>query len=586
MRRAALAVFMPVVVAPGASAQEDAPWPPDPDAIFAEGVEVVEAQIMEENPRRRNEFPYVDNAARMIYIYDEATTAWLEYPYAEDIEAIYGIRERSDGTYVIRIAELSPEEFNQFPAASVSLIFNPATREFSPPEAVCDDQIRTLPGETQWRFYVNPADEQTYLCSTETGELEGPLPDELTWSNDLDAGGQPPRLSPDGRWAAFFGYGSERGYLVYGYEFTTDTLNELGVIDARLDHTIGIGQWVSNTQGAAYKLSNWVYIPGLYYAFDVTRPGSLEFALAGWPNFDEGRLRYEDVTSSYRLIRTTGSVPQVYVPCALTVYDSAGIRQYPFGYHCIPIAGDLDNCSDALRMENGYLYLRQDEGNSAFSNLVYFDLQTERFAEILTGEIERILSTSPDGRYIALVTDTNGNLDLATQCGDRWYGLGDARIAVFDREIQTFIYSPETAGFAGNKVIWYDSSAFLVYISDSIQTFQVEGSDSITANAFSDSVRLVTIRSDNTVHASTIYARNIPESLWPSPDQRHVIAEYSVIDFQSGSIVPVLQDNAPRNYRIRLFWAEDGALSASVRPDFNDNRVARFTLRLPQPASQ
>ena len=66
---------------------------------------------------------------------------------------------------------------------------------------------------------------------------------------------------------------------------------------------------------------------------------------------------------------------------------------------------------------------------------------------MLQGEIETIASVSPTGRYIVLLIDDNGQLDLINWCAPiSTSRLENARFMIFDREREAYVYSTELLG--------------------------------------------------------------------------------------------------------------------------------------------
>ncbi len=259
MRRFVFAGLMSfIVLVPWASwAQEEAPWPPDPDAIFAEGVEVVEQNI----------YPVVDNDARWVSVYDQGLKEWRNYPYPEQLNHVFRLYERSDGTIYLQTQEYPYVPFD----AEDLWILDPVNGGFSRPETICGDWLRELPGEGKWVFYIDPATQRTHLCITDSGELSEPLPEDAVDEERL------PALSPAGKWLLLIGLESVPGTIgrahVYGYEVATRSLIELG--DFYLLERPGIPHWISEIEGFFFVQEMGSQGATEIYLFDVTQQDSL-----------------------------------------------------------------------------------------------------------------------------------------------------------------------------------------------------------------------------------------------------------------------------------------------------------------------
>jgi hypothetical protein len=579
-----------IALAPGMSrAQEDAPWPPDPEAIFAEGVEVVAVELIEYSSFRPGIGPYADNSSRRVLTPDQ----WMQgYPYPEGVEHIDYVYERSDGTYIVVLDDPSESPSSQTARASASLILHPSTGEYTNAEAVCGDMIRALPGEERWRFYTSNNNNDVYLCFTGTGETEGPLPNDLVGGDGQNWLIAHPSAGPDGRWIALLGNSSpdDDSYQLFSYSVATNSVTPPGSIElVGLNRNVGIGNWVSNNQGAIYDNPEEWYLPSKYYSFDVTHPDSVEFMFWGWPIYDDDLMRYEDVDTDFRMRRNTGTVPNEYIPCTLNTYDATGVHHYVFGFYCIPIPTDIEDCRDALRFDGDYFFLRIDSDSDTYSTLVYFDVEYRQATELLEGEIERILGISPSGRFIALVIDDDEQLELADVCGTQWYGMEDARLAVFDRETGTIVYETENFGTRSNDLMWVADNEFVFYMDGIIRSLPVEAERCcIVVTGFGSSVRLVTVRPGENAFARTVYWVGRGRPLVLSPDERYLITgssyyNYTLIDFHSGNIIPITRDEKPDYDDIRISWNETGELVARVSEQRDE---AVYTIRLPQPESQ
>jgi hypothetical protein len=67
-------------------AQDDVSWPPRPEDIFTDAVELVEMSVTRE----------FDNDARVVRVYDVEAQAWREFPYPDEFDRVYYVADQGD----------------------------------------------------------------------------------------------------------------------------------------------------------------------------------------------------------------------------------------------------------------------------------------------------------------------------------------------------------------------------------------------------------------------------------------------------------------------------------------------------------
>jgi hypothetical protein len=551
-------LFMPLA----SRAQDAAPWPPDPKAIFADGVEIVSADIITRPPMPENTRPVADEESRIVKVYDQDTGIWREYPYPDQVTVLSKtIRVRSDGSVV----------FNEYSGYSLPTyrpamwILNPTTGEFSRAEVVCGTTARALPNEGEWILLFDP-DSGTHLCFTETGEQSPPLPPDVGWETFSPSATL--SLSPDKKWLALLGYmagtSNTSDYsVIYSYEIATKRLNYLGKTDYG-EYTF-FEDWVSNTRGTLSNGPPQESLSKDYFTFDVTEPNSLKLVVRGWMyDFYDNPPRYEYVTTKAFLEWKTGSEVFGHTHCQFTLYDSAGVHDYDLGYDC--------SYARVIRGKDGYFYVRIDSNPSAVSTLVYLDIRTGSMTDLFTGEIEGIESVSPDGRYIAMVMDTSGQIDVVDYYPEYqdWTGIPNANLAVWDTANRQFVYQVSSLA----DTYWLKQAVFVI-------------------NNEAGSGQIVNLGSSKPISIPFTFG-----SVDLSPDQQHILigtsdnngAEvYSVMDLSTAKARTVIYRKALSGYSMSVEWVSNGLITLILRPDLGNrsdpSRSANYTIRIPQSES-
>src|SRR6266496_5723763 len=133
-------------------AQEAAPWPPDPAAIFAPGVEVVNAEVITLPPLPDDIHPTADDENRFVKTFDQTERTWKEFPYPTESKILSGnISMRPDGNILFNWYYGSRPS-DEWPDAWT---LDPSTGVFSKPQTVCSGYIQDLQGDGEWVFHTS-----------------------------------------------------------------------------------------------------------------------------------------------------------------------------------------------------------------------------------------------------------------------------------------------------------------------------------------------------------------------------------------------------------------------------------------------
>ncbi len=437
-----------------------APWPPDPQQIFAKGVQwfiADEETVSAEAPL------YIDPQRRLIRVYNTSSGAIREYAFPKDKD-MYDAEFQSDGRIRVRLSSdgyYSPNE---------TLILNPDTGQYEQPDLACKGKsLRDLPGEGRWdeigHSYDNP-----FLCQTATDEQIVPTGIGLDW-NSLIA-------NVDDTHLILMDYRdnpSSEDPQVILYDLTNEKITVLGSMQywSDVDDYASVCDWMTPTKGLiCVNNSAFDWAATGYYAFDLTQPNSLQSVFGGWGDTIfklENPTRYFSIDSEY-YVSFVSSGSRWDTPCQINVYDIIGLHTHRLGGACLPFVWGADSISAVYGVPNFY-YLATDEIAQSMlytgiSSLHRFDAETETMSEpLLTGEIENILGVSPDERYIALIMDNNGVLDFPWQHGS--YLDKEWPVAILDTHSGKIVYQTEPIGITGGSdAEWIDNDTLILMSED------------------------------------------------------------------------------------------------------------------------
>ncbi len=567
-----------IVLAAGMSwGQEDVPWPPDPEAIFAQGVEVIGAN------------PIVDNQSRVIHVYRDR--AWRSYPYLYQFvdinqDGFSSPTVLKDGSIVLDVNERIRDDLVE----ARIWILNPFTGEFSRFPTLCGEEPFyrlwwQAVANAQWTYYIADA-ERYHLCNIQTGKLSPALPDWTDWwggSDSIIERSHQPVASPDGEYIIFFGSGflacsmNTSDTLVVAYEISTQRFINLGIGCGH--DTAYVHAWLNDTQAIVYTGD----MPSTFQRgcslVDVTQEESLNGIIAS-DGFEVGPRYYEDPPRFERLWipaeemnRHEYPVPRG--PCRLTIAYVVGLEyaEQELGNDCVQM----------IRLEDGTYFYRDTQPDSGeLAAVVHFDPQTTQHTPVVSGEIEWIRSISPNGRFALVFTDDNGRLDedTSTYYHLDWHGMTHPQFAIYDLSTGMRVYrvdADETFEYNIYSRWVSDDILLLSFPSDSAGIARIvllrdgKAIESVIDNAIALSPGGWNLLSDNRLLVSD--DENIPE----------------VYDLITKRTVSVLRAQIP-TYQIQTYTGEslsDLIFIHVCEPGADaSSHCARFTIRLPQPASQ
>jgi hypothetical protein len=558
--------------------QDEAPWPPDPSEIFAEGVEILETRIIEPTSSPQPSDLW-DDERRELYVVDSETGERRAYPYPKNVVSVQWPQVLDDGSWLVPVKEIIPDTDRlKSWVWSLDLISGAFSRYDWPCNPDDDLYVQTIL-ENPWVFTKDSLTGYVYLCETDTGRVSEPLPEGWDWGLE-----QPVSVSDEGRWLAFLACEADsicENTRVFSYEIATGQLNILGAFAS--DYRLRFSRWVDSqvliVAGKMVEYANDVYDYS-FYIVDAAQPDSLgyAFALSGvWSEYYDNPPRYE-------IVGNTEGDPNG-LRCFWTVY-TIGTRElatYDLGTLCKPEIGKVG--------EDAY-YRDVPDYRSSSATLVRFNPITGERVDFFTGEIERVVWVSADEKYAELVLDSSGSVDIYPYLPwDQWGTPTSARLAYVDLTTDTILFDIP-AGWTGTEG-WAGPLSGIVHLGENrFMGVVIDERSGSYASLFtlSDGEYVETHLLDNV----ELYSR---ERLLFWVDGTHHSAGMSMYDVETEAITPVIKPFDSERYMVHFgdyvddwwwysHWFSGDEVSLFMISE-NDSsyilrlRYVRYTIRLP-----
>ena len=241
------------------------------------------------------------------------------------------------------------------------------------------------------------------------------------------------------------------------------------------------------------------------------------------------------------------------VHCTLSLFDFRSMTstevedtfcRQPADFHVLPAM-------------QGLLYLnRSSDGDQSVLSLIRMDSQTVE--HLYSGETELIDSVSTNGRYVALITDTNGTFERTTYYSLR---MEHPRLIVFDLQLRRVVYEhrldPQVT-LADHIVLWSPTEAALM--------FDASGEDDVYLVALDDGLA-------SEISLAGTIARL---SKWSPGGERLLIVtgetEAQVVEVDSQRTIPITRPFTREGSSIRFDWlGENDWLLVEILPEAPDH---------------
>jgi hypothetical protein len=555
----------------------------NPEAIFAEGIEWTVVEAPPPWPVSR------DSERQVIRVLDGEV--WREFPYPPGVEYIDRLVLQSDGLVYVKQGTGDLPSFRSATAvdraASVWLL-DPNTGEYSRPPAVCDGLIVQAEEDEAgiWTVAFHSLEEDPFLCHSGTGEMRDVLPEGL--------GGWSVFQSEDASHVIMTArdWNDSRDFRVFGYSVAEDVTTDLGSIDPNLDSVLYLCNWLTATKGVLCLHDPRREWPAtLYYAFDVTQPDSITFAFPSWHDNTmsiEDPPRYVSMFAQSYAAEITGSRSDT--PCTITVLDAEQLFELEVGHDCLPTLLNSRSYAPFLRHEDTLYFLAVERADSTTSTLQSYDMRTlAHISQIAGGELETILSVSPDGQYVVVLTNDNFSLDFPTYLRPFCCPESDPRqILIFNTNwsYSAPVYRSEPVGiFGASQVVWLDERTVVIATIAQEEMFRIWEGDGILDNIAS-SLRRITFNEDFGITTVIDTRYGLTEAvmtedrlaLETSPNNRYWLrGDHTVLRLHDFQLITLLQEGVQERYRIQTQWLENGDLEVRVA-NTQTTRHFRITL--------
>jgi hypothetical protein len=541
-------------------AQDEDPFADlDPEAIFAEGVEVVGVRYS----TSRN--VVVDGSNRVVRVLNQDTGEWRTFPYDSDVSLLENYWRIRDGIVL----------FNA-PYAGANILYDPPleewppiwmldteTGEFTRAETVCGSFARDLLGRGTLVIVHDETVQRSSACNTETGEYTALLPflgDDRPLSIES--------RSPNGDWL-ILSHGNFLDADYYGFEVGTGNLNYLGEM-RQGDERFGF-KWLNESNGILLNIESCQSCPKNIFRFNVLAPNSIEYLMNGGAEYRDSPPRYEYLASFWEH-RSWANWDS---SCRAETFNltTEKFSRYYFGEFC---AGVVQRVTD-----NYYFVSR----NETLGRDVLYRLNAETYERnviLSDGRLLGLGGISLDGRYAVVglkdehfssyLEDPLRLSELLDPFSFPDYGLPTRRIAVFDLERQQYVaeiqdWSPSFEWINDEWFVqqcngYYDEFQIVHVSENGIQEYRIDGMFCPELPTYNDQLVLNGINGN-------------PQTL--------------LFDFSSARLIPLMKSD-PNNHYGRAQWSEDRELEVKFYLGNgsygNEGDTVTYTIRIPTPEGE
>lgn len=582
MKRFALCLLflLPLSSVVRAQTLQPASWPPDPKAIFAPGVEVLNVEVKAPHPYNP---PTYDNERRIVRVYDEANGRWQEFPYPDEVKNFEYIKRGGSPNIVELNTVPVSYDYGLVPSPVGQWLLDIVTGKFSRPELACG-QFRDKAGHGHWVVQTEDNWETYFLCNTATEERIG------SYSRQKYASMEISTVSPDGKHVILFDSNQ-----VYSYTFETDELIKLGISDG-LD--IQIATWIDNTRVFIYTTDQAdMSFPWRNYSIaDATKANSLDWI--------EQKIKPAEITTLDNPHRTQW-VTLTDNNCFLTElnWETTKITNYDLDGLCSEGSIIPDGSNDRLYFEfnwpdDAFNDMGRPAKQPLSSKLVRYNPFTGKRLDLLNGEVEWVKEISPDGLYAIVVTDDNGCFEAYPR-DDPFMNIPPCESkrdskphnSVIDLKTGEVLYEQPTEwvfnGFGMHLYDCYRQDTRMIMSDDyCIATLSAGPSDSlmfidkqlllqVVYHEDEPEYRLIDLRGDKPqiqVIGQAEELRYLPASgeflmtLNMPTTLNALVSSWTLFDIATGKVAPLIQDISSDQYRIYIDAETADTITVTLLP--------------------
>lgn len=360
-------------------------------SFFSDGVEIITI------------YPIADNQKRLLHIYDDGD--WLHLSYPDAIETLWGKSVRD-----VYIPYFIPDESGWIVLTHQNIAWRVyKDGSFSEHYFPCNPDQHEIynymysGGEIAWIYtYV---DGKHVVCNMTTNEISPELPAEDSWGPMNFEFQVPIAKSANGRYlillanAHYTGVTEGRNrFHAYSYDTQMQIFRFLGSFGRSNEELVNVGMWLSDTviTFSTDGMPEWSVIR--YYTADVTQNNSLELLSSSLVSlsYNQQNQNFEQMPSDFHDGVNIG-------PCYIQIYHV--IEHTTYTYY----TGNLCDRGFIIPSNNNERLYRSV---IPYASIVRLNLTTGERHNIFIGEVEEILSVSPQGAYALINLGRNGVVDI------------------------------------------------------------------------------------------------------------------------------------------------------------------------------
>lgn len=459
-------------------------------------------------------------------------------------------------------------------------------------------------GLWQWHIVYDPELQKQVVCFDET----------LATYDILLDGYEEWRVygNPNNEWLIIIGqdFDSSSDYQIFSHHLSTGQQNYLGRKRMSIDTSVGVDDWLTDTQGVLYSsIYNYKSPSASYYRFNVEVPDSLEFVLSGG-EFDRNLVKIDSPKRYVAFYSGGMGLNDEHYPCRLVILDATGIYRHELGYECIETHFfDGEETIPFYRFGDDIIYyitISQEDDNLA--ELHRYDthhLPNESLYSpepLFVNQFERVLSVSPDEQYIVLQMSDDDVIN------DSYIGWGccmvndryPLSIISYTRPATEYDYGrvrlrhetePLVIGY-DEQLIWLDNQTLLIHSFrvDECYTYSRYGCE---GNFMPPSLRRITF-TESSVQTSILFDYSIIGDDDPyddifgrnllSPNKRYFQMVNSILDLQTFQNVHLFKDGVLDMYKVEFRWVsntDEDIISVSLIPKDDSISGGVYHITLP-----
>jgi len=538
---------------------EPAPWPPDPNTIFAEGVQW---SIFDED---QDKSLIIEHEQGVIRVKDAATKMWRDYAFPEGKE-IHKATMQPDGR--IRVSW----SYEDTDSPDSTRLLNPGTGLYERPDTLCEGKVLQVPDDQgQWVVLYHEGNYgDHFLCHSSTGEQREDLPTGFMNWYVLET-------RDDNR--LIMAMGGTSTYQVFVYHLSDSSLLLLGTVDNAYESDLSVCDWLTDTRGLlCSKDRQHDYLPTDYYEFDITQPDSLKEVFYAWQDnlFTlKNPKRYfvieDQMFNGLKVGGLSGNEP--FQPCKLLIYDATGLREHVLGNRCIPEIDYVTDQTPSYSFFGGlhFYYLIKETDWATSATLYQYDIQQDMASEpLFTEDIDRILASSPDDRYIVLILN-----------GDGMFGccIAPQQVGILDTQTWDIVYRSEPMGiYAADQIIWLDDQTLVIVASAAIENMGASSEDGKwVTRVVPATLRRIHLQDEKAVpvEITTDYTFSVSFDVFNVGSHYWLTQDNLLVDLNTFDRVPLIREAISPQYEVRTQWnwAKPYGIKINVYPrDDNESR--------------